>query len=67
MRTLFAPQAPGIAGRQLSPAEISGIMDQAQKVDRLVRRIGRDVAQGIRLMLASAALDRPARYGSLFP
>ena len=61
MRTRFAPQAPGIAARPLSPAEIAGIMDEAQKVDRLVRRIGRNVRQGIRLMLASVAADhRPA-------
>jgi hypothetical protein len=61
MPTHFAPQAPGIAGRPLSPAEITGILDQARAIDRFVRRIARDVALGVRLMLASAAIDPPAR------
>jgi hypothetical protein len=61
MPTHFAPQAPGIAGRPLSPAEIAGIVEQARAIDRFVRRIARDVALGVRLMLASAAIDPPAR------
>ena len=41
MPAQFAPQAPGVAGRALSPAEIAGILDQARSIDRFVRRIAR--------------------------
>jgi hypothetical protein len=61
MRTLPIPQAPGIAGRPLSPAEIAGIVNQARSVDRLARRVGRDIAQGVRILLASMALGHTTR------
>jgi hypothetical protein len=62
MPTHFAPQAPGVAGRPLSPPEIAGTLDRARMVDRFFRRIARDVALGVRLMLTSAAVVRPARF-----
>lgn len=58
MPTLIAPQAPGIAGRALSPAEIAAIAAQARFIDGLVRRITRDVTLGIRLMLEAYAVNR---------
>lgn len=60
---LFAPQAPGLAGRPLSRAEIAAIHAQAGIVDQFFDRISRDLALGIRLMLQATAVDRPARFG----
>lgn len=64
MPVSIVPQAPGIAGRALSRAEIDAIVAQARFVDGLTRRIKRDLTQGIRLMLAVAAVTpqlRPSR------
>ena len=58
MPVSIAPQAPGIAGRALSRAEIDAILAQARYVDGLARRIMRDLGQGIRLMLAATAVGR---------
>ena len=53
MRTLPVPQAPGIAGRRMTPAELGGLIVQANTIDRLIRRICRDLAQGVRVLLAA--------------
>ena len=63
MPAFTAPQAPGIAGRALSPAEFAAILAQARFVDGLMRRIGRDVSLGVRLMLEATAVHRRARLG----
>lgn len=59
MRTLPVPQAPGIAGRRLTPAELDSLIVEANTVDRLARRIGRDLAQGVRILLT--AMDESTR------
>jgi hypothetical protein len=59
MRTLPIPQAPGIAGRRMTPAELGGLIVQANTVDRLARRIGHDLAQGVRVLLT--AIDESTR------
>ena len=59
MRTLPIPQAPGIAGRRMTPAELGGLIVQANTVDRLTRRIGRDLGQGVRVLLT--AIDDATR------
>lgn len=63
MPASIVPQAPGIAGRALSRAEIDAVLAQARYVDGLTRRIKRDLTQGIRLMLAAAAIAPQPRLG----
>ena len=68
MPVSIAPQAPGIAGRALSRAEIDAILAQARYVDGLARRIMRDLGQGIRLMLAATAVaPQPRAMKGPFP
>ena len=62
MPAQFAPQAPGAAGRALSPTEIAAILEQARIVDGLIRRITQDVALGVRLMLEATAINRLPRF-----
>ena len=64
MPVSIAPQAPCIAGRALSRAEIDAILAHARYVNGLARRITCDLSQGIRLMLAATAVTpqpRPSR------
>ncbi len=67
MSTLHIPQAPGIAGRGLSPAEVAGVLAAAGQVDRLARRISRDTTDGVRVLLASIAAGMATRDASAKP